>query len=95
MEIPTEFLWIAGIHCFFAVLVTISVLSCPFRFAGEKFVLFLCAWLIPYLGPIWVRYRLNYIGSLKGVSSSGGYTPVDIPPSKSGYDSGDSSGSSD
>ncbi|AQS37081.1 hypothetical protein Sps_01921 [Shewanella psychrophila] len=93
MEFSTAYIWFLASHVVLAFCISLLVLSCPFRFFGEKFGLFLLTWLVPFFGPIFVRYRLGELGSLTSHSSSDGScisNGVESSPNRSG-----TSGSSD
>lgn len=97
MEFSTSLIWLIGIHALLAFFVSLSVLTCPFRFGFEKFGLFLITWLVPFFGSIFVQHRIGSI-PIKSAGSTGSSTFVDIPPSSgdnSGGGSSDSGGGSD
>ena len=87
MESSTIYLILLAIHFLISFVVSISIVTCPFRFGSEKCGLLLLTWFIPIIGAVVVRSRLGYLGSSLG-GSSGSSVAVDVPPSNS-------SGSSD
>jgi len=96
MEFSTTLIWFLAIHGLVAFIVSISIVSCPFRFGNEKLGLLLLTWLLPFIGAIYSHHRIGFLGSASSGSNSGGGTAVDIPPSNSGgCDGGGSSGGCD
>ena len=93
MEFSTIMIWLAAIHVVVAFFVSLSVLSCPFRFGAQKFGLFLLTWLVPFLGSIFVHQHLGTL-SIKDMNSPGGTTSVDIPPSSGNCEGGGGDGGS-
>jgi hypothetical protein len=87
MEFSTTISWLLGIHGLVVFFVSLSVLSCPFRFGTEKFGLFLLTWLVPFIGSIFVQHHFGTL-SIKNLGTSGGSTIVDIPPSSGNCDGG-------
>jgi len=95
MEFSTILILFFAAHGLVAFVVSISILSCPFRFGNEKLGLFLLTWLIPLIGAIFSHHRIGTLGSIKGDNSNNGTTSVDIPPSNGGCDSGAGGGGCD
>ena len=91
MEFSTIMIWLAAIHVVVAFIVSLSVLSCPFRFGAEKFGLFLLTWLVPFLGSIFVYQHIGTL-SIKDMNSATGTTSVDIPPSSGNCEGGGGDG---
>lgn len=87
MEFSTTIIWVLAIHCLAVFIVSISILSCSFRYGHEKLALFLLTWLIPFIGPIFSHHRIGYLGSIRGIGSSGDSTAFDTSSSSVGCDS--------
>ena len=95
MEFSTILILFLVAHGLVAFVVSISILSCPFRFGNEKLGLFLLTWLIPFIGAIFSHQRIGTLGSIKGDSPNNGTTSVDIPTSSGSCDGGSGGGGCD
>ena len=95
MEFSTILILFLAAHGLVAFVVSISILSCPFRFDNEKLGLFLLTWLIPLIGAIFSHHRIGKLGSIKGDNSNSGTTSTDIPSTNRGCDGGTGGGGCD
>ncbi|MCF6440464.1 hypothetical protein L1077_13590 [Pseudoalteromonas luteoviolacea] len=72
-----------AIHLLISFVVSMSIVTCPFRFGSEKLGLLLLTWAVPIIGATLAHNRLGYIGSAsKGVDNS--TVTVDVPPNRCG-----------
>ena len=87
MDELTIFLWIIGIHSFFAFIASINICSCPLRSGMRKVWLLLFCWLFPFVGSIVILFKTDNELPYKSASKSNvnsknsTYVSVDFPDS--------------
>ena len=87
MDEFTIYLWMVGIHSFFALLATINICTCPLRTMSQRAWLLLVSWVIPFIGSVIILFRtdneLPYKSALKSNvnSNSSEYVSVEMSDS--------------
>ncbi len=88
MDEVSIYLWMIGIHSFFALLATLNICTCPLRTGGQRFWLLLVSWFIPFIGSIVVLFKtdneLPYKSALKSNVNSNDSQYVSVETSDSG-----------
>ena len=88
MEYYSTYLVLACIHTALVFYITILIVECPFRTGAIKFWLFIFSLLVPILGVLFTRHKLNFI-SIKGQANASAVSTAYSPNSNSDFGSGD------